>query len=135
MAEDAGNVEQLLDVFVVKRHYMDDYVRAVEVFSADDSHEHNIWLVQGGIVAEEYAHLFPFRQKVLQTCKLAGVERVEDMQERYDQWHFAKSMASIGMTASSDGLVSAFVVSLDYQHLLTRVVFYRRSIPFIPIAT
>ena len=133
MAEDAGNVEQLLDVFVVKRRYVDDYVRAVEVFSADDSHEQHMWLVQGGIVGEEYAHLFPFRQKVLQTCKLAGVERVEDMQERYDRWEFLTMMASL--IASSDGLVSAFVVPLDCQHLLTRVVFYRRSIHTTPIAT
>ena len=57
MAEDAGNVEQLLDVFVVKRRYVDDYVRAVEVFSADDSHEQHMWLVQGGIVGVGFSEV------------------------------------------------------------------------------
>ena len=43
VAEKRGNLQQMIEIFVSQQRYTADYIRQIEVFSADDGFEFYGW--------------------------------------------------------------------------------------------
>ena len=43
VAEKRGNLQQMIEIFVSQQRYTADYIRQIEVFSADDGYEFHGW--------------------------------------------------------------------------------------------
>ena len=71
VAERDGNAQNFLDIFVAQRQYIEAYTRVISSFSSDDNNESVHWGTHSAWAGEELTHLYPFRAKLLQGCRLA----------------------------------------------------------------
>ena len=105
IAEKRGNVELLVDAFVGQQRYCEAYCSAVPIFSADDEYEGLHWFIHATWAAEELYGLYPFRSKLLRRCKLAGLEDVDELNDRFSRWPLFEALWHGGISTSADGLV------------------------------
>ena len=101
-----GSLQQCIDTFLAHRQYLDDYYRAIpNAFSADDHQEACHWIINASLAGEEISHFFPFRAKLVRTCKQAGLEDLQTFANGYAQWPSLEGQRKSGALVSSDGLV------------------------------
>ena len=116
VAERRGNLRQLLDIWSAQHRYMEAYYSAIVPMSAEDGIEGHSLLTMMIWAGEEFAHLFPFRSKLVRGSELAGLRNadMDELRERYEQWPYMKgTRAAIGVSA--DGLVGCSASGIDVQ--------------------
>ena len=106
IGEKRGSLQPVIDTFVAHRRYLENYYAAIpNSFSADDHHEAIHWPIHASLAGEETSHLFPFRAKLVRTCKQAGVEHLQAYADGFAQWPMTAGQRKSGALVSADGKV------------------------------
>ena len=71
-------------------------------------------LVLPSLAGAETTHLFPFRDWLLRTYKIAGLSTLDDFRQRFERFPLIVGFRSGGIVASEDGSVRMLRFHADY---------------------